>query len=208
METIEALRFSFYILFHPFEGFWAVKFERRGNFRTATLIVYLLILYSIVSRQWTGFPFNAHADANVNVFREAIGIYIPFLLWCIANWSVTTLLDGEGTFRDIYVASAYALVPILLIGLPMILVSNIIVLEESRLYSALTLVSAAWSCYLMFAGLITIHQYTVRRTLFTILIAIVAMAAILFLFLLFFALIQQVLNFFYIAYIEMTQRLL
>lgn len=52
----------------------------------------------------------------------------------------------------------------------------------------------------------TIHQYTVGKTLLTVLIAIVGMAAILFLFLLFFALIQQLMNFLYIFYKEMTLR--
>lgn len=208
MEVIRGLFLSFHILFHPFDGFWSAKHEKKGNVKAATTILAIVIIYYIMSRQLTGFIFNTNTSGNLNIFSEAVGIFAPFIMWCIANWSITTLLDGEGSFKDIYITSAYALVPIVLIGIPMILVSRIIVFEESKLYSALGMISIAWSIFLMFTGLITIHQYTVKKTILTIIIAIIGMVAMLFLFLLFFALMQQMLNFLYIAYIELTQRLI
>ncbi len=208
MEIVKGLTWSFYILFHPFDGSWSAKNEKKGNVKSASVILFLVILYYILSRQLTGFVFNAHSPDTLNIFSESIGILAPFFMWCAANWSITTLLDGEGSFKDIYIASAYALVPIIIVGFPMILISNYIVLEERSIYTALEMISVAWAAFLMFAGLLTIHQYTVRKTILTILIAIIGMVAMLFLFLLFFALLQQLLNFLYIAYIELLQRLL
>lgn len=165
-----------------------------------------MTLVSVLSNHLTGFIFNENSGKSSNLLAEILGIVVPVVLWCVANWSITTLLDGEGSFRDIYIATAYALTPIILVQIPMILLSQVIVLEEARIYQALGLLMLAWVAFLLFSGLMTIHQYTVGKTLLTVLIAIVGMAAILFLFLLFFALIQQLMNFLYIFYKEMTLR--
>ena len=34
------------------------------------------------------------------------------LLWTICNWATCTLIDGEGTMRDIWIAAAYSLTPV------------------------------------------------------------------------------------------------
>ena len=202
----DSLLYGFHVIFHPFDGFWCAQRERRGDVRAATVLIALVTLVSVLSNHLTGFIFNENSDSSSNLLAEILGIVVPVVLWCVANWSITTLLDGEGSFRDIYIATAYALTPMILVQIPMILLSQVIVLEEARIYQALGLLMLAWVAFLLFSGLMTIHQYTVGKTLLTVLIAIVGMAAILFLFLLFFALIQQLMNFLYIFYKEMTLR--
>ena len=189
----DSLLYSFHVIFHPFDGFWCAQREGKGDPRAATIIIALVTMVYILSKQLTGFIFNTEI--------------VPVLLWCVANWSITTLMDGEGSFKDIYIATAYSLVPLILINVPMIILSRIIVQEEQRIYQALGILAVVWTGFLIFSGLMTIHQHTATKTVVTILIAVVAMAAMLFLFLLFFALIQQLINFVYMFYKEMTLRL-
>ena len=202
----DSLLYAFHVITHPFDGFWCAQRERRGDVRAATILIALVTLVSVLSNHLTGFIFNENSGKSSNLLAEILGIVVPVVLWCVANWSITTLLDGEGSFRDIYIATAYALTPIILVQIPMILLSQVIVLEEARIYQALGLLMLVWVAFLLFSGLMTIHQYTVGKTLLTVLIAIVGMAAILFLFLLLFALIQQLMTFLYIFYKEMTLR--
>lgn len=203
----DSLLYSFHVIFHPFDGFWCAQREGKGDSRAATIIIALVTIVYILSKQLTGFIFNEDAGQEFNLFSELLSIIIPVLLWCTANWSITTLMDGEGSFKDIYIATAYSLVPLILINVPMIILSRIIVQEEQRIYQALGILAVVWTGFLIFSGLMTIHQHTAAKTVITILIAIVAMAAMLFLFLLFFALIQQLINFIYMFYKEMTLRL-
>ncbi len=203
----DSLLYSFHVIFHPFDGFWCAQREGKGDPRAATIIIALVTMVYILSKQLTGFIFNTEIDQDFNLFSELLGVIVPVLLWCVANWSITTLMDGEGSFKDIYIATAYSLVPLILINVPMIILSRIIVQEEQRIYQALGILAVVWTGFLIFSGLMTIHQHTATKTVVTILIAVAAMAAMLFLFLLFFALIQQLINFVYMFYKEMTLRL-
>lgn len=203
----DSLLYSFHVIFHPFDGFWCAQREGKGDPRAATIIIALVTMVYILSKQLTGFIFNTEIDQDFNLFSELLGVIVPVLLWCVANWSITTLMDGEDSFKDIYIATAYSLVPLILINVPMIILSRIIVQEEQRIYQALGILAVVWTGFLIFSGLMTIHQHTATKTVVTILIAVVAMAAMLFLFLLFFALIQQLINFVYMFYKEMTLRL-
>ena len=53
-------------------------------------------------------------------------------------------MGGEGKFKEIVMASAYALIPMVLIYPPMTLASRFMVQEEAVFYYLLTTVAAIW----------------------------------------------------------------
>jgi len=205
-ETLLAVRFSWFVIFHPFKGFWELKREKRGNISSATLILLAMVFVFILRRQFTGFIINPHDINTMNIVIQFSFILLPFLLWCVSNWSITTLMDGEGSLKDIYIATAYALVPIVLLNIPMLIISNIFVLEEMTLYSLIEGVSIFWAVFLVLVGIMTIHQFTMSKTIGAILITLAGMVVILTIVLLFFSLIQQMLYFGRLVYFELFQR--
>lgn len=94
-------RFSKHLLFHPFDGFWDMKREGRGSLIFALLLVGLWIVANILSRQVTGFLFTETTVSTVDLPAEIRNVAVLFLLFTVGNWSITTLMGGEGTFRDI-----------------------------------------------------------------------------------------------------------
>ena len=110
-----------HVIFHPYDGFWDLKHEKRGTLRAALTIVGLVAVTYVVMRQYTGFIFNPRDLSRLNVIVELLSVLAPFFLWAVVNWALTTLMDGKGTFRDIIIATAYALVPFVLINLPLTL---------------------------------------------------------------------------------------
>jgi hypothetical protein len=207
MVLLKQLRYSLYLIFHPFDGFWDLKHERRGSRKAATVILLILVINSILKTQFTGFLYNSDYDGiSLNIFTEFAIVVGTFMLWCIANWSLTTLMDGEGTFGDIYMVSAYALTPLVLIGIPLTLLSNIMTNDLATFYTLLNGIAVIWSGFLMLSGLLVVHQYTLSKTIFTAILIVVAMAVIVFLGLLFFNLISQVFSFFVELYWEITLR--
>lgn len=198
------LKYAFHVIFHPFDGFWDIKHEKRGSLRAALLIVFSMILVFSLEEQLTGYYFSRSNTKSLLI--QFTSVLLPFFIWCLANWCITTLLDGKGTFLDIVTVSGYALTPMILIHIPMIVVSNIVTADSAAFYSILSFVAAAWSLFLMFAAIMTIHQFTASKALAACLIAVVGMAIIVFLVLVFLSIIQQVSDLFYTIWREFVLR--
>lgn len=207
MRYLDSLKFSLYVIFHPFKGFWDLKHEKRGSMAAAMTFIVLLIVTYILRRQYTGFIFNQNDPKELNVFVEIISVLLPFFLWVTANWCITTLMEGEGSYRDIVIATAYALVPLILINLPLIPLSRIINIEEGAFYYFFGSVSVLWAGVLILAGGSVTHQYTMTKTVFTSILSVVGMGLMIFIGLLVFSLLQQMISFVYTIYREIAFRL-
>ena len=196
LQTLrDSLRYSTHVIFHPFDGFWDLKYEKRGNAVAASVILIVLVMTYIFMRQYTGFIFNYRDPARLNIILELLSVLVPFFLWCSVNWALTTLVDGKGTFRDIYIATAYALVPIILINIPLTVLSNFITLEEGSFYYFLLTVAVIWAMLLLFFGTMVTHHYDMAKTLLTTIGIIVGIGAVIFIGLLFFSVINLMVGF-------------
>lgn len=200
-------RYSFYLLTHPFDGFYDIKHEKKGRVWVSTLFVFLLIVTFILKRQFTGFVINTSRPSELNIFAEAAGVLLPFGLWCISNWCLTTLTEGEGNFRDIYIYSGYALLPMILINLPMIVYSNFVIQEEAGFYNFFISLAMIWSLLLFVVGTLVTHQFTLSKTIFSLVVIIIGMGVLAFIGLLFFNLLQQMYDFILNLYYEYNFRI-
>ena len=116
-------------------------------------------------------------------------------------------MDGEGSLKDIFITTAYALTPVVLINIPMLLLSNVMILEETVFYTVLDALSVLWAALLILIGIMTVHQFTMPKTIATIAVAVVGMIIILFLILLFVSIIQQIVSFVDLLWTEITMRM-
>lgn len=202
MTLINSLKYSFYVIFHPFKGFWDLKHERKGTVKSAGVLLALLIVVFTLRRQTAGFIFNYQTIQKTNIISEVLNIIIPVFLWCMANFAITTLMDGKGTLSDIFIITLYALVPLILVQIPVWAISHMITLDEKDLIYLIDAISILWSAFLLFIGLKSIHEFSALKTLITVAIAIVGMVVISFFALLFFSLIQQLYNFLLLVYMD------
>lgn len=173
----------------------------------AFLICALFWITLIVQRQATGFIFNPNIPEDINILLLLCGVAAVVFLWCITNWSITTLMSGEGTFGNIFMATSYALMPYIVINIPLALVSRFMTESEAMIYQGISVVSLIWTGFLLFAAMLSIHQYTAGKTVLSILATVLGMGIILFLCVLFFNLIQQLFSFGYNIYNETVFRI-
>ncbi|WP_373229827.1 YIP1 family protein [Cohnella sp.] len=206
-EEIGVLKNPFYTMIHPFDGFWEMKFEHKGRIKIAFVILFLFTLLTILKRQYSGFVVNFNNPADLNSVNELKFIIVPFVLWCVANWSLTTLMDGVGKFKDIVMATGYSLMPFVIIYVPQMLYSQMITADESSFYYLMDTFAYLWSVWLLFVGTMTIHQYSAGKTLVTMLLTLVVIGIILFIGVLFFSMIQQIISFVTSLYQEMSFRI-
>ena len=183
---VASMKYAKYVLFHPFDGFWDLTHEKRGSFAAATTFLVLFLVTRIVQLMFTNFQFINAPLQYINIFEQAASLLLPFLILCLANWSMTTLFDGKGRFIDIYIAMCYALVPYTLIQLPLVFVSNIIAFDEAAFYTVLMSVSNAWCIGLIFIGLMQVHDYSPAKTLIFVVVTVVGALIIIFLLLVIF----------------------
>lgn len=203
----EKTKFAFHISTHPFDGYYDMKFEHRGNLRFSLLLFFLTVVAKVLSDQMTAFLFNPEKYAPYDLVFEVLKMVLMFLIFCVANWSVTTLMRGEGTFRDIVMVTGYACLPLLLILLPVAIISNVSTYTEAIYLQAANYFAYAWFAFLLFTGIMTVHQYSLSRMLVTTILTAVAILVIIFLILLFYNLFSQIVAFFYSIYKEFSLRL-
>lgn len=204
---VASMKYAKHVLFHPFDGFWDLTHEKRGTLGAATTFLALFLITRVVQLLFTNFQFINAPLQYINIFEQAASLLLPFLILCLANWSMTTLFDGKGRFSDIYMAMCYALVPYTLIQLPLVLVSNVISFDEAAFYTVLQSFSVAWCMFLVFSGLMQVHDYGPGKTLIFIVVTVVGALIIIFLLLVFFSLLGDAASYFISLYREIAFRL-
>jgi tetratricopeptide (TPR) repeat protein len=205
-QTWRALKYAFHLLAHPGEGYWELKYEKKGTMSAAWIIVILVIFTMIFQRQNTGFIFNRNNLDRINLVMEALSVLVPLLLWCGVNWALTTLMEGKGTFKDIFIASAYSLVPVILVYVPLTVISNYLRAEESGIYYLCISLGLGWSAIMLFVGTMITHEYSVAKTAVTCVLIIAGVAVVLFIGLLFSTVINHMIAFIISIYSELTLR--
>ena len=203
----KTLRYSLHVIVRPFDGFWDLTRERRGSMAAANFIVFMTLLTRILQLQYTSFLFVRVNWARINVFTQMLSILLRLLIWCVANWSLTTLFEGKGRMRDIYLGSAYSLTPYVLIQLPLILISNMVTVEEGAFYSVLSSISLIWCGLLLVVAMMMIHDYSLGKTLAFMVMSVFGMLVIIFVMMLFFSLVSDGIAYFVSLYKELSFRL-
>lgn len=207
MNFVSRLTYALYILKHPFDGFWCLKSEKRGTVGSA-LTLLALFFVTMVIRLYT----TSYIASTVNLISFSIWMLLAvivgvYLLYCIANWSLTTLLSGSGSFTDILISTAYSLTPITLINIPLALFSQVITLEEVTFFTFFNTVSIVYTVFLLLSANMSIHEYTMFKSICTAVLTVFAIVIIVVIAILFVNLVQQVWGFVASIFREISYRI-
>lgn len=202
----EEIMYGFWIIFHPFDGFWDLKHEKRGSVRGAFFYIGMTILaftYKSVGSSYLVNPYNSY----MNILATITSIMVPFMLWAAANWCLTTLFDGEGSFKDIFIATGYALVPIPLFMFPITICTHFLTLAEVSILNLLLTFSFIWVGLLIVFGSMVTHDYSFGKNLIMCVCTIVGMAFIMFVAVLFSGLANNIVSFVTAIVVEISYRI-
>lgn len=191
---------------HPVEGFEDMRWKKSGSLKISFLIIFLLFLSEIAADRLSGFQFFSVYDKIFNVVPYIVRSFVLFGAWVVGNWSVCTLLDGEGTMRNICIYSAYALVPYVIQSFAVTLLSHILITDEAVFLQMIRLAGICWSAVLLFSAVRSVHQYSAGKTVFAVILTAAAMLIMLFLLVLVLSLIQQVCIFVFTVFTEISYR--
>ncbi|MEE0927756.1 MAG: YIP1 family protein, partial [Acutalibacteraceae bacterium] len=138
-----------------------------------------------------GFLFTNYDPGTFNslwVFVQSAGLVV---LWVIANWLVTTLMQGKGKAKEIFVVTCYSLMPMIIERVLYIILTNFLLPAEASFLGIMTTAAMIYTGLMLVIGLMRIHDYSFGRLLGTSVLTILGMAAIIFLLILVGILLQQ-----------------
>ncbi len=190
----QEMLFVFHLMFHPFDGFWDLKHEKRGSIRAGLTIILITIISFYYQSIGQGYVMNPEGK-YFSIFVQFAAVLAPFFLWVVGNWCLTTLFEGEGSFKDIFIACAYSLAPVPLLVIPSTIFSNVVTSTETAIVTLLVTIGYLWLGLLLFFGMMVTHDYSLGKNVLTTLGTVVAMAFIMFLAILFSTLLGKVVSF-------------
>lgn len=203
----EKWKYAFYTVSHPMDAYYEIRHRERGSVPIAVLLVMLFSFSFSINRIAASFVVNNVYPLSVNALTELIAVLLLYLLFCVGNWSITCLMEGEGRLKDIAIAVGYAMIPIIVCYNIATIVSQFVAADEEAFYWVILIVGIAYGLLMMLMGIMQVHNYTLGKTLVTIFLTFIAMFIIIFIVLLFADLITQVYNFFYSIYQELIYRM-
>ncbi len=186
----EELTFGFHLMFHPFDGFWDLKHEKRGSMRAALVFIAATVVAFIYQSQGQGYYYNPQGTTG-SVFGQIFSVIIPFALVIIANWCFTTLFDGEGSLKDIFIAVGYSLFPVPVLVIISTILTNFMVGTEGQITTMIVTIAYIWMGFLMVIGLQVTHDYSTGKNILTVIATLVGMVFIMFIAVLFVSLLSK-----------------
>lgn len=200
-------QFVRHVIMHPFEGFEDLRWKKAGSMKIAFGIVCLLFVQALAYNRMYGFQYYSDYDKIFNMVPYIFRSFGIFILYVVCNWAMCTLFDGEGRVKNIFIVTAYSLIPYItgyLIGTVM---SHLLIRDEYIFIQSIEIIGIAWSVVLFISAMKAVHQFSFRKTLALILLTLVAMVLVIFLLVLLLTLFQQVLIFIFTIYTELSYRL-
>lgn len=202
----DTVKYPLYLLTHPIKGYYEFKREKRSKTYVAWVFLALMCILSMVQYLSNGFLINRNDPNRFNAYLIVFIVAAPVFLITVGNWSATALMDGKGTMSDIFKLVCYSLFPMIIIGFPLVIISNYVTLEEVNFLNIMTTIGIVLTGYMVFFGLMGVHEYSVSKTFITIIASILAVAIIIFIVLLFLTLIQLFGSFIIAIYKEIVFR--
>lgn len=204
----EVFGYPFYLLTHPIQGFDEFSREKQSKGWVANLYLFLMIFTQVIAFNANGFLVNKNNPRDFNLFMSVALIVFPVFIVVIANWATTALMDGKGSMTQIYRVICYSFFPLVWLGLMATIISNVITLDEVVFFSFFQGLGGFLMGYLIFFGLLGIHEYGMFKTILMLIFTVVAIAFMLFIMLLFLSLLQQIWSFVSSVLDEFTRRFL
>ncbi len=174
--VFDEMMYLFSFLRHPSDATYAIKREERVGYVPATILLVLYFVAYIFYIYNLNFLFNPRILTEINMAEEMARVLLPIVLWVFANYLIGSIREGEGRFKDVYVASIFSLAP-LFITLPLLTVFSWgLTYNEGFLVDFIMTVAVMVTAIYFFFMVKEVHFYSVKETVQSILISAFTMA--------------------------------
>lgn len=190
---------------HPVDNSYEVKVGRMGTIGSATLLYLLIFIEYVLFELCSGYLFSTPVKdysiiLNFAFFAGAVVLFVA------GNHFISSIYDGNGTLRSIYIVTAYSFSFLLFIFPVVTIVSNFMCMNDVFFRNLAMTAGIVLAIGSLFAGLMEIHQYSFRQILKNILLTLFFMAIAVIVLSLFYLLLRQIVMYFYEVAVEVSLR--
>ena len=179
----QQLRFAPQVLRHPVDTYYDATRRGMGSLLSAAIVYIAFLVLMVASRAVTSFTFDMEGIRGVSLVSFLLLYVAPVVLWILGNYLVGAITKGQGTMRGIIISTIYALMPMIVLSLPLALLSNVLTLAEGSIYYLMQTLIMLWTALLLFTQVKEIHGYgfgeTVKNILWILFVAAMAVVAVL-----------------------------
>ena len=170
------LSLSLCVMRHPIDAFRLITKEReRFSFLPALILFVLMVLVRLMSLQWTHFALQTTDPSAVDSVLETCLLILPLVSIGICTFAITSILDGQMMMREAITAIAFAMVPYIVLTLPLTALSHQLG-QGDALYHMMQTAIYVWCAVLYVVSVKVMNDYTFARTLLIILLSFLLMA--------------------------------
>jgi len=125
------------------------------------------------------FQLQEKETTSVNLLFEFAMIAIPIVTWSVASFCITSIMSGESKFSEIFMSSAYCLVPYIILAPILGVFSHILSSSESGIFSFLKLTVLVWVILLLFLSMLRMNDYGFIKAIGVCVLSVLFMVLIL-----------------------------
>ena len=162
----------------PMDNYYEIRKYRQGSVVSAAVIYILFFIDFMAYKTVKGFIYQTTKVENMDIGSIVLGFFVLLGLFIICNYLVTSINDGDGTFKQIFMIPAYGMMPAMIALLVVTCVSYVLTYNEAFLLTLVLLIGIVWSVITIFIGLQTVHDYTFGETVKSIILTAVFMIII------------------------------
>ena len=186
---IELLKLPLSVLIRPGETFRLIqRYRNRFNYLPLFVLLIAALGVRVVFIYTVHFPLADIQPRDANLFLEMVKIFVPLFTWAVSCFAITSIMGGEAEFKEILMASGYALMPYIVLTIPIAGISRVLSSNEAAAFTFLRRVVWVWVLLLFFVSVKSMHHYPVWTAIAVCLLSVVGMGLIWSLFVLIFAL--------------------
>ena len=178
VPLLAQLHFITYFPRNPADAFYGVKYEKKVSVLSATLLYIALVVIFIVNKYSCAFLFKTVRDGQFDVGMDLALVVGGIALFLIACNLICSIRDGEGTFKQMYCALAYALGPYILLTPLRFVLTFVLTYNEAFLISLVDLVAAVLCLVLIVMMVKSLQDYSFSETFVTLLLTLFTMLMI------------------------------
>lgn len=172
IPLVQQIMFAKQVMTKPVDAYYDIRRKRKATVGSATILYLWFVILQITDIYVVGVLFNSHDLNHINLVEVLVGAIGPIAMFLICNFLISSITEGEGKISDLYIGLAYALSPYLVAALPLQIITNVLVQNESFVYDFPMLLVIGWSAVLFFMMVQEMHNYSFKQTVKNLLITL------------------------------------